>query len=705
MISPTEQAAARTIGTVESVGPSEIMVLLELDAPQAVSLHSLQPLQFPRINGYVLIPAEAGSLVGVISWLGIERSPYPKRPGLKDFGLVDLPFPLRKMRITPLGTLVRTTGDGEPALELRRGILAFPSVGDSVLVPTTSELRALVEARGQDRRVTIGTSVMAGDIPVSVDPDKMFGRHLAVLGNTGSGKSCSVAGLIRWSLEAAREKCEPPNARFIVLDPNGEYRKAFTGLGEVRVFEVASGSPPDANPLVVPAWLWNSHEWTSFAQAAPGTQRPLLMQTLRNLRAGESLTVGPALRLARLLRGYKTRLEEKLAQGPTGYSGGFGVKKDCGKLLENLGTDASNYLASVSDVKDELEDIIRRAEEIVSERRWWWEKQNTWGYDDFNETVLSEIVDLVDVALVALPSVQTIGGASEDAPLSFDPRDVADHLDVLATTEDFSQAQSFVATLSLRVRSMLADTRLVPIVAPGGSITLPQWLDDFVGAPGAANGAISVLDLSMVPADVIHLVVAVIARVVFEALQRHRKIYGSELPTAVVLEEAHTFVQRRLPEEGWHAAPSRTCRETFERIAREGRKFGLGLVLSSQRPSDVSETVLSQCNTFLLHRLVNDRDQNLVGRLVPDNLGGLMAELPSLPSQQAILLGWAAPVPTMVRLADLAPECRPQSADPAFWDVWTGVAQRDYDWGAVANDWTGSSADQAEPAPKEPQDN
>ena len=87
-------------------------------------------------------------------------------------------------------------------------------------------------------------------------------------------------------------------------------------------------------------------------------------------------------------------------------------------------------------------------------------------------------------------------------------------------------------------------------------------------------------------------------------------------------------------------------------------------------------TVLAQCNTFLLHRIVNDADQNLVARLVPDNVGGLLRELPSLPSRQAILLGWAAPIPVLVEVDELPDSQRPQSADPDFWKVWTLAEER-----------------------------
>ncbi len=291
MTALAQAVAERIIGAVEEVSADRILVRLDPDAPQATALNTGAPAGFPRINGYVLIPNEGGATACIISSVRIERLPFPKRKGMQqDFGLVDLPFPSRVISLTPIGTLkTRPAGDAL-SFHVQRGVDVFPSVGDPVLVPGGDQLRAIVE--GEDdavRRIRVGHCPTAGRAPVHVDPDKLFGRHLAVLGNTGAGKSCSVAGLVRWSLDAAKtariaaDRSGRPNARFIVLDPNGEYARAF-GDFDVRLFRVDPGK--EAVTLRVPAWLWNGAEWAAFTGAAPGAQRPVLFDALRRLRSG-----------------------------------------------------------------------------------------------------------------------------------------------------------------------------------------------------------------------------------------------------------------------------------------------------------------------------------------------------------------------------------------------------------------------------------
>ena len=693
MTTPVERLSGLVVGVVESVAPDEVRVLLELDTPHSTALNAGVPAGFPRLNGYVLVPNEAGATVAYITWMGIERSPFPKRIGLKDFGLIDLPFPLRKMSLSPVGTLTsrRDRTSGPTVYELSRGVIAFPSVGDQVLIPTPSQVEAIVGARDDDKRVRIGSSPMGSNAAIMVDPDKIFGRHLAVLGNTGSGKSCTVAGLIRWSMVAAEKaiqgagKTGVPNGRFIVLDLNGEYAKAFADRKEeLRLFRV----PPvveGERPLDVPPWLWSGHEWTAVAHAQPGAQRPLLMQGLRELKAGQTEGVPREAMIRRYLGSYSIRISAMLNTGTHAFAGAPRPRFECARLLETLASDCLQFAGEVQGpASGALTAIATMTTGVVSNRR------SGQYFNDFSVADLETVRSALDTLAQTLPDIGQAAPNSEDAPQFFDVNRLAEHLDQVATEQGGNLA-GFIATLGLRIRGMLADPRLGAVIGRDPPTSFETWLKDYVGESGASNGQIAVVDLSLVPTEVVHIVVSVLARLIFESLQRYRRSHprGLTLPTVLVLEEAHTFVRRGQDDDGPASSPTQLCREVFERIAREGRKFGLGLVLSSQRPSELSPTVLAQCNTFLLHRIVNDADQNLVVRLVPDNVGGLLRELPSLPSRQAVLLGWAAPIPVLVEVDELPDPHRPQSADPDFWKVWTLTEKRDVDWGAISNAWTG----------------
>lgn len=697
MTTPIERLSNLVIGSVESVSSDEVRILLEIDSPHNTALNTGTPVAFPRINGYVLIPNEAGATVAYIYWIGIERSPYPKRAGLKDFGLIDLPFPLRKMLVSPIGTLTsrRDRTSGTIDYEMSRGVLAFPSVGDQVLMPTSEQIESIVGATKSDRRVRIGSSPLASNAAIMVDPDKIFGRHLAILGNTGSGKSCTVAGLIRWSIDEAQKVIDRndgsghPNARFVVLDPNGEYARAFSDEPRrTRVFRVPPVSAQE-KALQVPAWLWNGQEWTAVANAQPGVQRPLLLQGLRELKAGQPgiLSRDRDARVRNYLVSYSIRLSAMLHDGS--HAGGNKQRFACADLLNKMAIDCTVFAQEVEDqvAADKIGSLVDTASQVRERQR-----RNSRGvdyFDDFPVTDLEEVLRVVNDAVETLPDAPSNSAISEDDPVRFDVNMLDEYLERIALDQG-GPIMGFISTLGLRIKGMLADQRLGNVIGNESHISFEQWLTDYIGDNDAQNGQVAIIDLSLVPSEVVHTIVAVLARLVLESLQRYRRDHpaGLALPTVLVLEEAHTFI-RKGNDEAPTATPAQLCREAFERIAREGRKFGLGLVLSSQRPSELSPTVLAQCNTFMLHRIVNDVDQKLVSRLVPDNLGGLLRELPSLPSRQAIMLGWATPIPVMVEVDELPESQRPQSSDPDFWDVWTRTSERLIDWAEIARGWSG----------------
>jgi len=691
MATVIERLSALTIGRVETVTAAELRIALFEETPQATALNTGIPTGFPRVNAYVLIPNESGAVVAVVKQISIFR----QRPTVGgDESLVDLPYPSRTIVTTPFGTLLREGEDDkrQPTYKLERGVPVLPSVGDPVQLPTSLQLTAIVEASVAERLIHIGSAPFAGNARVWVHPDKVFGRHLAVLGNTGSGKSCSVAGLVRWSLEAAADQSKPnqnsppPNARFIVLDPNGEYTAAFKGTG-IPHRRYAVGGAEDARPLVVPGWLWNGQEWAAFTSAQGGVQRPLLLRALRLLRnAGSSVEVVRS-QAVRRYQGYVRQLDQLYADLPQSVSG-FPRNRDFGGLLEGLlgltqSDDAllAGYGAAGKDLSDAIT-ALRAPIDAVRGSRYWASAKGS-GYNDFQPNDVGTVLAALRTVTENFPIETSHGEISEDAPVKFDVTSLPSQIHEVAMATG-GQAVANVEPLINRIQVMLGDIRLRPVIDTNGAASLTEWLNELLGPVAKNAEPLAILDLLLVPSDVVHVAVAVISRLIFEALQRYLKQNGKPLPTVLVLEEAHTFV-RKESDQGASAPAAELCRQTFERIAREGRKFGMGVVLASQRPSELSPTVLAQCNTFLLHRIVNDIDQNLVRRLVPDALGGLLDELPTLPSQQAILLGWAVPTPVLLRVRDLSP--RPRSDDPKFWRTWLRDEGASPDWKPVADVW------------------
>lgn len=680
---PIEQGEQLRVGTVDFVSPNEIRALLDIDSPDSLALNAGTPRNFPRVNSYVLVSCDNGYLVGQIEWLAVERSPYPKQSDIQDFGLVNLPFSQKKISLNPVGTLKRVSKKGIDSFRFQRGSESFPSIGSAILLPTDLQLRSIVES-GNNRRVIIGQSPLANNANVSVDPDRLFGRHIAVLGNTGSGKSCSVSGLIQWSLEAAMEAGVRPNARFVVLDPNGEYTRALGPATKFkgRVFKVEAGD--DENQLQVPSWFWNSAEWASFTQASPKAQLPLLKRSLRAMRNEDfELETDSNIEIKRFLGNVLVTLKNDKSSGKPfgGYGPAKGFNETMGKWIESF----EAYRDRLGNSK--LTQVIT----VMCQYR----NVRSIQYSTLQASV-PEIDNIIDKVTSAF---QDFGGnehdllpKGEDIPVPFEGKNLVAYLEALAQENGSEQ---YVEYLVARIRTLLSDTRMKSITNDAGQrVDLAKWLEDYIGkdVAGENGSCISIIDLSLVPNEISHLVTAVISRVIFESLQRYRRINNKSLPTVLVAEEAHTFV-KRYRDDSENQDVAAVCCQVFEKIAREGRKFGLGMVISSQRPSELSPTVLSQCNTFLLHRISNDRDQEQVHKMVPDNLRGLLRELPSLPSQHAILMGWASELPVLVKMNNLAKEQQPHSDDPDFWDVWTrrdedgNPVERNTDWDVIVKEW------------------
>lgn len=673
LTTPIEHLASLRVGTVEYISPDRIEVQLDIESPDSVALNTGTPRNFPRINSYVMIPIDLGFVVGQVSWITIQRSPYPKRSGFQDFGLIDLPFPLRKMELQPVGTLCAT----ETAYKFKRGLETFPSVGDIVILPTEEQLRSIIES-GENRRVYIGNSPLLGNAKVMIDPDRLFGRHLAVLGNTGSGKSCSVAGLIRWSLDSARKNLlnntNSVNSRFIILDPNGEYSKAFADKQDANIYTVNIETGDGEKQLEIPLWFWNTDEWCGFTKASPKTHRTTIVHALKSVKSGitfENLSLQRD--LANYVRTVIDTIEVYKAAGTPW--GKFPLPKNFHQSIEKWVTGIESDESFSEELNNAIQTFRTKVEDLVNARK------DKFSHLDYTRGDVNSLISLLkDIYAKAGGKEEEFFPTDEDSPIPFTGenfvRSIEANAEILKTTD-------YIVTLLPRIKTLLSDVRVKNVI-DNEKLKLDEWLSSYIGAN--EKEALTVIDLSLLPSDVTSIITAVIARMVFEAQQRYLKLNKQCLPTVLVMEEAHYFI-KRYNDDIENTGPTTQCCKVFEKIAREGRKFGLGLVLSSQRPSELSPTVLSQCNSFLLHRISNDKDQELVHRLLPDNMRGILREIPSLPSQYAVLLGWASELPVMVKMRTLQKSQCPQSDDPDYWDVWTGRKERKIDWQKIANEW------------------
>ncbi|WP_375283720.1 ATP-binding protein [Marinicauda pacifica] len=266
-----------------------------------------------------------------------------------------------------------------------------------------------------------------------------------------------------------------------------------------------------------------------------------------------------------------------------------------------------------------------------------------------------------------------------DSPIPFDPSSVLVELERLNTErvpdargKEDGKAGDFNGKLSrliARLSNKLLDKRLGFLFGGFEITSKPDWIERFLKVLMAgrlsqsdSSGGIKIIDLSEVPSDILPFVAATLARVVFTISQWTKA--EDRHPIAILCDEAHLYVPSSVKID----SGSEVSVAQFERIAKEGRKYGVGLCIISQRPSEVNRTVLSQCNNIIAMRLTNSDDQNVIRHLLPENLGGFGALLPTLDVGEALVVGDATLLPVRVRITP--PENPPLSATVPFWDEW-----------------------------------
>lgn len=291
-----------------------------------------------------------------------------------------------------------------------------------------------------------------------------------------------------------------------------------------------------------------------------------------------------------------------------------------------------------------------------------------------------------------------------DSPLFFDIEEVLklaqqknveviDTGEVYATGAKKGQAKTVQGSLYgkltnfvNRLENKINDNRLDFLLGDKSKkITFEETLGQFLGYGNTEKSNVTVIDLSGVPFDVLSITVSLISRLMFEYGYYYKKLrcdanpsekINNDIPVLLVYEEAHKYVPNS------EHVKYRASKRSIERIAKEGRKYGVTLLLASQRPSEISETIFSQCNNFLAMRLTNPSDQSYVKRLLPDTMGSLIDTMPSLRAGEALLIGESIVLPSIVQIEPCDESKQPSSNDIPYWELW-----KDLDLMKLKDEW------------------
>lgn len=498
---------------------------------------------------------------------------------------------------------VELVGEGRKGTKFERGISQYPSIGDSVHVATESDLKTVYAPGDEDVYVAIGKVSSAESIRAFLDLNRLVSRHSAVVGSTGSGKSTAVASLLGIVSDRDRFK----SARVVLFDMHGEYAKAFGTLA--RVFRVGADTNAGERELHVPFWALTADEFISLAMGSvSGIPLTLLQERL---------------------------LASKRASKPAGIAHG----------LPDLSVTVDTPLPfSVFQLWHDLYSLQCSSHSVSMSQ---------------NQTEATRAYEKV-----GNPPENQIGNPDTLERPRFRPlKDEKNDADKVYLGSYSTQARTHIDLLESKLR----DPRMQFLFKPGKwSVakdgTTSSDLDALLAAWIGADSPISVFDLSGIPPVIVDDLVGAVLRIVYDALFWGRlKQEGSRRrPLLIVLEEAHTYLGAQTP-----GTPSKgRAAIAARRIAKEGRKYGVGLMLVSQRPSEIDSTILAQCGTTVALRLTNDSDQSQVSKCASDSLKGLFSTLPILRTGEALIVGEAVNMPIRAIIDQPVEGKRPDSDDP-----------------------------------------
>ena len=421
---------------------------------------------------------------------------------------------------------------------------------------------------------------MNKEISIKIDGNRFFSKHIAIVGSTGSGKSCTVARILQDAVGISdcknTYKNGQKNAHVVIFDVHDEYTAAFK-LDKDEIFTL---NRLDIDSMRLPYWLMNSEELESlFIESNEANSHNQVSQFKQAVILNKEK--------------YNPGVANVTYDMPIYFS-----MNEVHNYIENLNREVIGRLAG--------EDRPKLADNTL--------------VDDRKNFYFSKLNTFI---------AQSTAAATK------------------ATNGPFNGEFNRFST---RLETKLADRRLrflLDAKRPDGTAHATEdfetLLKQFIGYMDKAN--VTIVDLSGIPFEVLSITVSLVSRLIFDFSFHYSKLqHGAgkfnDIPIMLVCEEAHNYVPRN------DAVAYRASRKSLERVAKEGRKYGLSLMVVSQRPSEVSETIFAQCNNFLSLRLTNDADQNYVRKLFPDNSSAITEILPNLAPGECVVVGDAILLPS-----------------------------------------------------------
>lgn len=540
------------------------------------------------------------------------------------------------------------------------GISIYPSLYSDVSLLTNEDLKNILipkeEYKTEGQGVCLGVSKNQINHPIYIQEDKFFGMHSAVLGNSGSGKSNTIAHLLQ---EIYKKEQPALGSKVIIFDVNGEYSQAFPKSDhskvKVKLFKpniegnengVESDTKENNEPFYMPHFLLSLDEWCAFLMATDATQKPFWDKVLQEA-----------------YRFYKIETSDNYQK----YINYF--KRKFLSLFANIVCEINSDTALVGNTRSLLSDIRR----II--------KMHTLIHQKFKEEGFLEDLDKIEEQCILHYSdnKNKIKNIVESKINEVNKENFQDIVDLkIKNGEFFNHCFLEIASEMILAEEETRGNRSIR----GYVATMLNRLDYFINNPECSfmremkNGDIKgvdqyldylwgetqliIIDTSELGKDTLETLTSVISRLIFE----YRKIQKGENrqknPVHLVLDEAHRYIkkdQKYLLKDN-----------VFERIAREGRKFSLYLLISSQRPSELSETVLSQCANFIIHRIQNENDMRHINAVLPYFSEDFVSKIKQSVPGEALVFGDFVPMPMHVKIQKADPE--PHSSNCKISEEW-----------------------------------